>query len=101
MEKGEIRFHGPTAELLERPDVLRSVFLEGAQARAGSAPPTVPATATRVEPPHTNGQEEGVQEEGERAIRLSLDRVTKRFGGVTALSEGSVSPIRGEIAAVT
>ena len=29
MEKGEIRFHGPTAELLERPDVLRSVFLEG------------------------------------------------------------------------
>jgi len=30
MEKGEIRFHGPTKELLERPDVLRSVFLEGA-----------------------------------------------------------------------
>jgi branched-chain amino acid transport system ATP-binding protein len=29
MEKGEIRFHGPTAELLERPDVLRAVFLEG------------------------------------------------------------------------
>ena len=30
MEKGEIRFKGPTAELLARPDVLRSVFLEGA-----------------------------------------------------------------------
>jgi ABC-type branched-subunit amino acid transport system ATPase component len=30
MEKGEIRFHGPTSELLERPDILRSVFLEGA-----------------------------------------------------------------------
>ena len=30
MEKGEIRFHGPTSELLQRPDVLRSVFLEGA-----------------------------------------------------------------------
>ena len=42
MEKGEIRFHGPTAELLDRPDVLRSVFLEG----AGHAPPdTPPATA--------------------------------------------------------
>lgn len=41
MEKGEIRFHGPTAELLERPDVLRSVFLEGAargMATAGAAP---------------------------------------------------------------
>ncbi len=30
MEKGEIRFHGATAELLDRPDILRSVFLEGA-----------------------------------------------------------------------
>ena len=30
MEKGEIRFDGPTGELLERPDILRSVFLEGA-----------------------------------------------------------------------
>jgi ABC-type branched-subunit amino acid transport system ATPase component/MFS family permease len=35
MEKGEIRFHGPTKELLERPDVLRSVFLEGAGAASG------------------------------------------------------------------
>ena len=34
MEKGEIRFHGPTEELLDRPDVLRSVFLEGASAAA-------------------------------------------------------------------
>jgi branched-chain amino acid transport system ATP-binding protein len=29
MEKGEVRFSGPTAELLERRDLLRSVFLEG------------------------------------------------------------------------
>ncbi|HEY4376259.1 MAG TPA: MFS transporter, partial [Acidimicrobiales bacterium] len=63
MEKGEIRFHGPTAELLERPDVLRSVFLEGAQARATSEPPasvtagSVPATPERVEAPSTNGHD--------------------------------------------
>jgi len=30
MEKGEVRFSGPTAELLQRQDLLRSVFLEGA-----------------------------------------------------------------------
>jgi len=30
MEKGEIRFSGPTSELLDRPDILRSVFLSGA-----------------------------------------------------------------------
>jgi ABC-type branched-subunit amino acid transport system ATPase component/MFS family permease len=29
MEKGEVRFTGPTADLLARPDILRSVFLEG------------------------------------------------------------------------
>src|SRR5207244_11746524 len=29
MEKGEVRFWGPTAELLERGEILRSVFLEG------------------------------------------------------------------------
>jgi ABC-type branched-subunit amino acid transport system ATPase component/predicted MFS family arabinose efflux permease len=41
MEKGEVRFHGPTEELLDRPDVLRSVFLEGAAAGkrlTGAAP---------------------------------------------------------------
>jgi ABC-type branched-subunit amino acid transport system ATPase component len=30
MEKGEIRFDGPARSLLARPDLLRSVFLEGA-----------------------------------------------------------------------
>jgi ABC-type branched-subunit amino acid transport system ATPase component len=33
MEKGEIRFDGPAQELLDRDDLLRAVFLEGAGAR--------------------------------------------------------------------
>ena len=33
MEKGEMRFDGPAQELLERDDLLRAVFLEGAGAR--------------------------------------------------------------------
>jgi ABC-type branched-subunit amino acid transport system ATPase component len=33
MEKGQIRFDGPSSELLERDDLLRAVFLEGAGAR--------------------------------------------------------------------
>ena len=37
MEKGEVRFSGPTAELLERGDLLRSVYLEGAGGGRGSA----------------------------------------------------------------
>jgi len=49
MEKGQIRFHGPTAELLDRPDVLRSVFLEGAsvgQQVAGRADASTMDSAT-------------------------------------------------------
>lgn len=35
MEKGQIRFDGPSQELLERGDLLRAVFLEGASKGAG------------------------------------------------------------------
>ncbi len=36
MERGEVRFDGPAAELLQRDDLLRSVFLEGASAALGA-----------------------------------------------------------------
>jgi hypothetical protein len=36
MEKGEIRFNGSTDELLQRRDILRSVFLEGAGSVIGA-----------------------------------------------------------------
>lgn len=42
MEKGEVRFHGPTADLLRRRDLLRSVFLEGA-----GTPATADARSSR------------------------------------------------------
>ncbi len=48
LEKGEVRFDGPTSELLERPDVLRSVFLEGASKGLAEAAP-----------PSTNGRGDG------------------------------------------
>ena len=51
MEKGEIRFHGPTAELLERPDVLRSVFLHGAVAGlADTGSPSQPSARWACHP---------------------------------------------------
>ncbi|HEX4777032.1 MAG TPA: MFS transporter [Acidimicrobiia bacterium] len=94
MEKGEIRFHGPTAELLERPDVLRSVFLEGAASVTGDVePPTmeplrVPAT------PAGNGNGHAVATEH---ARLSVRDVTKRFGGITALSDVGFDVAPGEV----
>jgi len=37
LDKGEIRFTGPTAGLLERADLLRAVFLGGAAGPAAAA----------------------------------------------------------------
>jgi branched-chain amino acid transport system ATP-binding protein len=94
MEKGEIRFHGPTAELLDRPDVLRSVFLEGAATVAvpnGTARVTVPD----LQPATTNG---AIATNGAAASpRLQLDEVSKRFGGLSALRDVTVSVAPGEI----
>ncbi len=91
MEKGEIRFHGPTAELLQRPDVLRSVFLEGAaKGILAESAATVGATAVHVDAPHENGSSEA-------PVRLSLTDVSKRFGGLAALSDISLDAAGGEI----
>lgn len=51
LERGEIRFSGPAAELLNRPDILRSVFLSGATSVSFEASDTssVPSPAARSE----------------------------------------------------
>ena len=49
MEKGEVRFEGPTAELLERDDIVRSVFLQGAGSVASGTAPR-PDTGARRTP---------------------------------------------------
>jgi ABC-type branched-subunit amino acid transport system ATPase component/ABC-type branched-subunit amino acid transport system permease subunit len=77
MEKGQVRFSGPTAELTDRPDLLRSVFLRGATPqRPASDRPDVPADA--VAP-------------------LQLFGLTRRFGGVTAVDEVELTLRPGEI----
>jgi len=80
MEKGEVRFTGPTAELLERGDILRSVFLAGSG--AGSR-----VRAKRERPPW--------EEEGD--VLLEVRGVTKHFGGVQAITGVDLSLREGEI----
>jgi len=87
MEKGEIRFHGPTAELLERPDVLRSVFLEGA---LDANPPKPAPNGDEATPARVAG-------DGQRSTSLEVVDVSKRFGGVTALNDVSFTVPRSEI----
>jgi len=69
MEKGEVRFSGSTEELLQRGDILRSVFLQGAVKGEPASGPT-----------RTNGSGEPV---------LQVEGLTKRFGGITAVNDVS------------
>ena len=90
MEKGEIRFKGPTAELLDRPDILRSVFLEGAGAMAGSASPGAAKGGARtrsVTGPAAKSDD----------IVLSVEGLSKSYGGVRAVDDVTFSLKQGEI----
>ena len=92
MEKGEVRFSGPTSELLGRDDVLRSVFLEG---------------AASVEAGSGNGKSDGngalpalVKREAlapDTPVRLELRDIVVSFGGVRAVDEASLTAREGEI----
>ncbi|HEY8454893.1 MAG TPA: MFS transporter [Actinopolymorphaceae bacterium] len=78
MEKGEIRFDGPTRELLSRPDLVRAVFMGAAS--VGSARP-------RRRPP-------------ERRPVLRAEGLSASFGGVQALRDVSLEVSAGEVVGV-
>ncbi len=84
MEKGEVRFSGPTSELLERDDILRSVFLQGASAHS-DAP--AKAKAALVLPTIAD----------DAPIILQLSEVSVQFGGVKAVNGTSLTLREGEI----
>ncbi|MDX6552745.1 MAG: branched-chain amino acid transport system ATP-binding protein, partial [Gaiellales bacterium] len=76
MEKGEVRFTGRTAELLERDDILRSVFLGAATeaaARSGDARGRLRKSGRA-----------GSAATASRPPVLELRDVARRFGGIQA-----------------
>ncbi|HLF41175.1 MAG TPA: ATP-binding cassette domain-containing protein, partial [Acidimicrobiia bacterium] len=81
MEKGEVRFTGPTADLLERPDLLRSVFIPGASRNGLSPAPAAPPTVDFETAP----------------VVLECRGVVKRFGGIHAVDGVDLELRRGEI----
>ncbi|HEX3793515.1 MAG TPA: ATP-binding cassette domain-containing protein [Acidimicrobiales bacterium] len=79
LEKGTVRFSGASADLLERPDLLRAVFIGGDHA-VTSAEPTVDATPVPAVPiPATPLRA------GEVRPVLECHGLTKHFGGITAV----------------
>jgi ABC-type branched-subunit amino acid transport system ATPase component len=85
MEKGEIRFSGPTTELIARPDLLRSVFIP-ATTRAGLA-----AAAPAPNRSAGNGHLDSA------APVLECAGVVKRFGGIHAVDGVDLTLRTGEI----
>ena len=79
LERGEVRFSGPTAELLDRPDVLRSVFLSGASVGDGGSTERVDV--------------------GDDVV-LSTNQVVTSFGGIRAVDGVSLEVHAREIVGV-
>jgi branched-chain amino acid transport system ATP-binding protein len=90
LEKGEVRFHGATAELLERPEILRSVFLSTASAETGNG--------HRADAVNIN-----VNVSVDRAVgppALELVDLSCSFGGIRAVDSVSLEVAPAEILGV-
>ncbi|HEY6473036.1 MAG TPA: ATP-binding cassette domain-containing protein [Acidimicrobiales bacterium] len=103
LEKGEVRFSGRTVDLLERPDILRSVFIAGAGSVEGTVvtpdagpsdhhEPTTAGAALLVADPHKR-----VPPSAEAPAILECNGVRKTFGGITAIQDISLTLRDGEI----
>ncbi|MEY2475953.1 MAG: hypothetical protein QOG87_1268 [Actinomycetota bacterium] len=78
MEKGQVRFTGPTRDLEERPDLLRSVFLAAPSAKTDKVRAATPVDA-------------------EAAPRLEVRGLRRDFGGVAAVDGVDLEVGPGEI----
>jgi branched-chain amino acid transport system ATP-binding protein len=87
LEKGTVRFSGSTADLAERDDLLRSVFLEG----GGRRPRPEPARHARA------GISVGADAAEPPAEVLACAGLTVRFGGLTAVDDAALAVREGEI----
>jgi ABC-type branched-subunit amino acid transport system ATPase component/ABC-type branched-subunit amino acid transport system permease subunit len=91
LEKGQVRFSGPSADLLERPDLLRAVFIGGADIH------TDQATPGPVAPPPTLQPMEIPQAAEPATPVLQVTSLVKRFGGIVATNNVSLSVAPQEI----
>jgi ABC-type branched-subunit amino acid transport system ATPase component/predicted MFS family arabinose efflux permease len=89
MEKGEVRFEGPTAELMSRGDILRSVFLQGSASASGSFGS---GGRRRAQAPPVAGPSNG-----DREVVLSVRGLSRAFGGRVAVDGVDLDLHAGEV----
>jgi branched-chain amino acid transport system permease protein len=92
LERGQVRYSGPSAELLDRPDLLRSVFL-GEAATSGPS-------ATAVDDTAAGDTAAGDTAVDDTAIALELTGLCRSFGGVRAVDDVSLQVRAGEIVGI-
>ena len=80
LEKGEVRFEGPTAELLDRGDILRAVFLGTGDREPG------PSRTSAVSP--------------DDVPALEVCRLGRSFGGIRAVDDVSFTVAPGEVVGI-
>ena len=96
MEKGEVRFDGPTDELLARPDVLRAVFLQGTQAAQngnGKASGNGQVKIKDTKPFVAHCDQCGTTHK----LALETQDLTVQFGGIRAVNGVDLSVHEGQI----
>lgn len=107
MEKGEVRFTGATEQLLDRSDLLRSVFLEGAGAKASASKEQetgadqenlVRSVGSLESLVSLNSFERRTGDPSQSALEAHY--VRKTFGGLAAVHDVSLRIEPGEIVGV-
>jgi ABC-type branched-subunit amino acid transport system ATPase component/ABC-type branched-subunit amino acid transport system permease subunit len=84
LEKGQVRFSGPSADLLDRPDLLRAVFIGGGDATEATGQKNVTGVQSRPPPPDTSDR---LVVDPDEDPTLQTHGLVKRFGGITAVND--------------
>jgi ABC-type branched-subunit amino acid transport system ATPase component/ABC-type branched-subunit amino acid transport system permease subunit len=93
LERGTVRFAGPTADLLKRTDVLRSVFIGGASA----VTPSANGNGKRPRKKSAAAETKALAELLARPTVLECFDIGKSFGGVRVLNDIGLQVHKGEI----
>jgi ABC-type branched-subunit amino acid transport system ATPase component/MFS family permease len=91
MEKGEVRFEGSTADLLERSDILRAVYLKGSGA---TAPADGDEQADATLAPTPRREASAVLE---APAVLQVRGLSKRYGGIAAVDDVGFDLHHGQV----
>jgi ABC-type branched-subunit amino acid transport system ATPase component/ABC-type branched-subunit amino acid transport system permease subunit len=97
IEKGEVRFEGTATELLGRPDVLRSVILEGATAGSQAAAAAPSEAAGQAEPPARVSVGARRSPRTGAEVILEVSGLSKSFAGISAVNDVGLRLHDGEV----